>query len=63
VDAAPHAPLERRRRVLAEIEPVLPVDAVEEQPELERLEIQPPRGRRRNGVVYLYSHTRISDSS
>ena len=31
--------------------------------DLERIEIQPPLGGRRLGVLYLYSHTRISDSS
>jgi hypothetical protein len=41
----------------------VPEDALEEQLELERLEIQPPLGRRHNRFVYLYSHTRIRDSS
>ena len=52
-----------RGRVLAEVEAVLPVDAFEQQLELERLEIQPPLGRLALRVSYLYSHTRISERS
>ena len=39
------------------------LDALEEQPELERLEFKPPLGRVELRVPYLYSHTRISESS
>ena len=62
VHAAPDAPLQRGRRVLAEVEAVLVEDAVEEQLELDRLEVQPPLG----ALLlhsYPYSHTRISESS
>jgi len=41
----PHAAFERRRGVLPEVEAVLPIDAFEEQLELDGLEIQPPLGR------------------
>jgi hypothetical protein len=61
--AAPHPSLERRRRVLAKVESVLAVDGLEKQLELERLEIQPPLGTPFLRCVYLYSHTRINDSS
>ena len=49
-------------RVLPEVEAVLAIDALEEQLELERLGLQPPLGRRRL-MLYLYSHTRINESS
>ena len=45
VDAPPDPTPQRRTRVLPEVEAVLPVDAFEQQLELERLEIQPPLGR------------------
>ena len=62
VIAPPHAPAQRRRGVAAEVEPVVPVDALEQQ-----LELEPVRSRRRSaravGCAQRYSHTRISDSS
>ena len=62
VHATPHTALQRGWRVLAEVEAVLAVDALEQQLELERLGLQPPLGRRLL-MLYLYSHTRISESN
>jgi hypothetical protein len=44
VDAPPDAPPERRKRVLAEVLAVLPVNRLEEQPELDVLELEPRAG-------------------
>src|SRR5581483_6993815 len=60
--APPHAPAQRRERVLPEVVPVVAVDALEQQPELDRLELE-LRSRLVRAPLYWYSHTRINDRS
>ena len=56
--AAPEPPLQRRRRVLAEVEPVAADDRLEQEGDLDLLDVA-RLGRHR----YWYSQTRISESS
>ena len=67
VHTPPNTPAQRGEGVLAEVVPVVPVDALEQQPKLECLELQLLRcgagPRRIRGRVYWYSHTRISERS
>jgi hypothetical protein len=58
----PHAPPQRGGCVLAEVVPVVPVNALEEQLQLDPLEIE-LRFRPRRCSLYWYSHTRISERS
>ena len=63
-DPPPDAALQRRGRVLAEVEPVAPVDRLEQQLELEALELGVAGDVRLPVVVgYRYSHTRIRERS
>ena len=63
-DPPPDAPLQRGRRILAEVEPVAPVDRLEQQLELEALELGVAGDVRVPvGVGHRYSHTRIRDRS
>jgi hypothetical protein len=65
-DALPQAPLERRVRVRAEIKTVVPEDAFQQQIDFDPFQLARVRRRRvgqGNPRHYLYSHTRMRESS
>jgi hypothetical protein len=61
-DPLPDPPLQRRRRVPAEVEAVAPLDCLEQEVQLEPLELRVLR-RSFFDPAHLYSHTRMSETS